>query len=489
MRIAVTGATGYIGGRLVPRLLAEGHDVVCLARSPAKLADRPWSDKVEVIKADLIGSADLDTALAGCDIAYYLVHSMGSGSDFDATDRRGAERFIDAAEKAGVKRVVYLGGLGSEDDALSDHLSSRHNVGVVLASRSVPVTEFRAAVVIGSGSVSFEMLRHLTQVLPIMTTPKWVRTRCQPIAIRDVLSFLVAGIAETSSGHRVYEIGGPDVLTYEEMMQGYASVVGLSSRLIIPVPVLSPRLSSLWVGLVTPLPINVARPLVESLRNEVVVKDDSAKVFAIPLLPFEESVRLAVTVADDPRSPTRWTDAEYSPASPMPTDPNWSGGTVYEDVRVLETNASVDHLYATFSRVGGEVGYYGFRWAWRIRGLIDTVVGGVGLRRGRRHPTDLRLGDVVDFWRVSHVIPGHRLELVSEMKMPGDAWLVWEARPTAGGSTLVQSAFFLPRGLLGRLYWFLLMPLHGPIFGRMLRSIASEATSRNDLDRTTEGQV
>jgi uncharacterized protein YbjT (DUF2867 family) len=478
MKIAVTGATGYVGGRLVPHLIAEGHHVVCVARNPGKLADRPWIDDVDVVQADLLTAPDLAECLAGCDAAFYLVHSMGSEDDFESADLRAARRFAHGASEAGVKRIVYLGGLGSDEEALSPHLSSRHDVGATLATTDVAVTEFRAAVIIGSGSVSFEMLRHLTQVLPIMTTPRWVRTKCQPIAIRDVLSYLVAGLDETAPGRTIYEIGGPDVVSYEEMMQTYASVAGLRRRVILPVPVLSPGLSSLWVGLVTPLPVKVARPLVDSLRNEVIVHDSGASVtFDVEPLPFAESVRLAINVADGRRAPTRWTDAESSPALPMPADPSWSGGTVYEDVRSADVDATAADLFEVYSKVGGETGYFGYQWAWHVRGIIDTVVGGVGLRRGRRHPTELRNGDAVDFWRVVSVSEGQRLELSAEMKLPGDAWLVWSADDHSNGATLTQMAFFIPRGLFGRLYWLALWPFHGKIFGGMLRNIANEAVS------------
>ena len=480
MRIAVTGATGYIGGRLIPQLLSAGHDVVCLARTPAKLADRPWFSEVEVVRADLLESADLAPALANCEAAYYLVHSMGGGEGFEDTDRRAALNFATASEASGVDRIIYLGGLGSDDETLSSHLASRHEVGDALASTSVPVIEFRAAVIIGSGSVSFEMLRHLTQVLPAMTTPKWVRTHCQPIAIRDVLTYLVAALDDDTSGHTIYEIGGPDVLTYEDMMQTYASVAGLPKRLILPVPVLSPGLSSLWIGLVTPLPVNIARPLVDSLRHEVIVHDPSAlERFDVPLLGFRESVELAVDVSDGLRAPTRWTDAETSPAKPMQADPDWSGGTLFEDSRNAESSAAPHDLFWAFSRVGGTVGYYGFDWAWQLRGLLDILVGGVGLRRGRRHPTEIRKGDAVDFWRVADVVPDKRLELAAEMKVPGGAWLVWDVEQADGGSILHQRAFFRPRGLTGRLYWYALLPFHGPIFKGMLANIVAAAEERS----------
>lgn len=480
MRIAVTGATGYIGGRLVPQLLAEGHDVVCLARSPGKLDDRPWVEDVDIRRADLLTSDDLDEALAGCDVAYYMVHSMGAGAGFEDADRRAAERFAEASRDAGVSKIIYLGGLGVDDESLSPHLASRHEVGDALAGRGVPVIEFRAAVIIGSGSVSFEMLRYLTQVLPAMTTPRWVRTKGQPIAIRNVLSYLVAAIDDDTTGHTIYEIGGPDVLTYEDMMQTYASVAGLPKRLIIPVPVLSPGLSSLWIGLVTPLPVNIARPLVDSLKHEVVVHDPTAtERFDVDLIGFRRSVELAVEVADGLRPPTRWSDAEAStPARPMAADPSWSGGTLFEDKRTTTTSAAPADVFWAFSRVGGDVGYYGFDWAWRLRGLIDTLVGGVGLRRGRRHPADIRPGDAIDFWRVAAVEDGHRLELAAEMKLPGTAWLVWNVEPTDDGAVLSQEAFFEPKGLFGRLYWLALLPFHGLIFGQMLRRITAAAEDR-----------
>lgn len=486
MRIAVTGATGYIGGRLVPQLLAEGHELVCLARTPAKLADRPWFDDVTIHQTDLLATPNLAALLEGVEVAYYLVHSMGSGGAFEASDMAAARRFAIAAKSAGVSRIIYLGGLGSDDEDLSPHLASRHDVGAELSAHGVAVTEFRAAVIIGSGSVSFEMLRHLTQVLPIMTTPIWVRTKCQPIAIRDVLNYLVAALDDDRPGHAVYEIGGPDILTYEEMMQTYAEVAGLPHRLILPVPVLSPSLSSLWIGLVTPLPVAIARPLVESLRHEVVVtNDDARRRFDVRLTGFRRSVELAVDMSEGLRVPTRWSDAETSPARPIAADPSWSGGTMFEDRRSIEATASAADVYWAFTRVGGTVGYYGFDWAWRIRGFIDTIVGGVGLRRGRRHPTEVRHGDSIDFWRVAAVEDGKRLELAAEMKLPGEAWLVWEAEPLATGRTAIhQAAYFRPRGLLGRLYWYSLLPLHGLIFARMLRSTAHAAEARSLGDGT-----
>jgi uncharacterized protein YbjT (DUF2867 family) len=482
MRILVTGATGYIGGRLIPALLERGHQVRCLARDPAKLSQHPWRSQVEVAQGDVLDRASLDTALAGCDASYYLVHSMdGSGDDFGQRDRSAAAIFRDAAADAGLHRIVYLGGLG-RGNGLSPHLASRQEVGRVLADGPVPVTELRAAVIIGSGSVSFEMVRHLTEVLPIMITPRWVGTRCQPIAIRNVLQILANVLDEPGGDDHVYEIGGPDVLTYADMMAGYAEVAGLRPRILVSVPVLTPALSSLWVGLVTPLPTGVARPLVESLRNEVVVTDlGDTRRLAGELIPYRAAVEAALRRSGNREVATRW-DAAGGPALPLPTDPNWSGGLLVADQRSIHVDASPEEVFRAFSRIGGDVGYHGFDWAWQLRGLFDSLIGGVGLRRGRRDPDFVRPGEAVDFWRVAVVEPGRRLQLYAEMKLPGDAWLEWEVVPTADGSRLIQSAHFAARGLLGRAYWYALVPFHVVIFGRMIRSIGRYAEEHDPQD-------
>jgi uncharacterized protein YbjT (DUF2867 family) len=484
MKIAVTGATGYIGGRLVPKLLAEGHDVVCIARNPAKLADRPWRDQVDVRTGDVLDRSSLDAALDGCEAAYYLVHSMGSAADFVDSDRVAAENFAAAADTNRLQRIIYLGGLGDETDSLSSHLASRHEVGHVLAAAATPTTELRAAVIIGSGSVSFEMLRYLTEVLPVMVTPSWVQTRCQPIAIRDVLAYLVAALDDTDADH-VYELGGPDVLTYSEMMQVYAEVAGLPRRLLVPVPVLTPRLSSLWIGLVTPLPTGVARPLVDSLRNEVVVHDDAALTrFDVDPIPFRESVEFALARSSALDIETRWSDASTSPARPFEGDPEWAGGTLFVDRQETVSPAAAADLFWAFSRIGGSVGYYVHDWAWRLRGLLDSLVGGVGLRRGRRHPEHVALHDTIDFWRVSAVEQGRRLQLSAEMKLPGDAWLEWRVESEEDEQKLVQTAYFRPRGLFGRLYWYAMYPFHAFIFRQMAERIAAVAARRTTAQAT-----
>ncbi len=477
MRILVTGATGYIGGRLVPVLLEEGHHVRCLARDPRKLSQHPWRDRVEVVHGDVLEPATLAPALEGCDAAYYLVHSMErAGEDFQDRDRRAALNFREAAAATGIDRIVYLGGLGRGDD-LSQHLASRQEVGAVLAGGPTPVTEIRAAVIIGSGSVSFEMMRYLTEVLPVMITPKWVRTRCQPIAIRNVLEILVGALSTSDRSDHLWEVGGPDRLTYEQMMRIYAEEAGLRRRLIIPVPVLSPQLSRHWIGLVTPLPTGVAKPLVNSLRNEVTVSDNSvAERLTSGLIPFREAVRSALRGSVDVA--TRWSDASASPAEAQPSDPDWAGGTLHVDEQQVRSAARPEDLFWAFSRIGGEVGYYTFDWAWKLRGMLDKAAGGVGLRRGRRHQEQLRPGEALDFWRVAAVEPGRRVQLWAEMKLPGEAWLEFSAEPDGNGSLLRQTAYFLPRGLLGRAYWLGLLPMHVLIFKRMARQIARTAETR-----------
>ncbi len=500
MRVLVTGATGYIGGRLVPYLLGRGHEVICAARTPAKLDDRPWRGDVEVARVDVLEPDTLAVASRGVDVIYHLVHSMDGEPGFAARDRRAAANVRDAAAAAGAGRIVYLGGLGREDDDLSDHLRSRQEVGRVLASGPVPVTELRAAIIIGSGSASFEMLRHLVEVLPVMTTPRWVATRCQPIAVRDVLEALCDVVETPIAAGEVYELGGPDVLTYAELMQTYAEVAGLRRRIILPVPVLSPSLSSLWVGLVTPLPTGLARPLVDSLVNEVVVRDDAfQRDLPRPMLPASEALRLALTRIQDLDVATTWASAGgatrrvggaplSSPEDPQPEDPEWAGGTVFADERVATSAAPAEALFAAVSAIGGGRGYHTPRWMWVIRGLMDKLVGGIGLSRGRRHPVLLGVGEVVDFWRVEALERPHLLRLKAEMKIPGEAWLEFRIEPHGTGSRLLQRARFHPRGLWGRLYWGVLLPFHGLIFPRMARELAREAEEIAGAGLTVAGR-
>lgn len=482
--VLVTGATGYIGGRLVPELLAAGYRVRCLVRSPTKLTGEAWLDQVEVVEGSLTEPEAVRRALAGTVAAYYLVHSMGGSADFASQDRAVAQTFREAADDtAGLEQIVYLGGLGDEGDAhLSHHLRSRHEVGRVLAEGRVPVTELRAAVIIGSGSASFEMLRNLTDVLPVMITPRWVSTRCQPIAIRDVLHWLVAALGAPGARGRVLEMGGPDVVTYEAMMRTYAEVAQLRRRLVIRVPLLTPRLSSHWVGLVTPLPVGLAQPLIDSLVNEVVVRDGSLQeVMPHRALTFRESVELAIRRVEDLAVPSRWSDANLpgrTPADPLPTDPDWAGGTLLRDDQSAVSAAPATALYRTVAGIGGDRGWYVHDRLWTLRGIVDVLLGGVGMRRGRRHPDDLHAGDALDFWRVEAADEPDLLRLRAEMRLPGDAWLEWRIEAVGSGSVLHQQALFHPKGLPGRAYWYALAPFHAVIFGQLCRRLAREAEAR-----------
>ncbi len=472
--VLVTGASGYIGGRLVPELLARGHRVRCLARDPRKLEPAPWHDAVDVVRADI--AEDLTEAMAGIEVAVFLVHSIGEGSDWVERERTIAENFRRSAERAGVRRIVYLGGLGDDDTELSDHLRSRHDVGRVLAEGPVETVELRAAVVIGSGSASFEMLRYLTEVLPVMVTPKWVRTPCQPISIRDVLRYLVATIEAPAPLSGILEIGGPDVVSYAELMAAYAEQAGLTKRRLIPVPVLTPRLSSLWIGLVTPVPAQLARPLVDSLVNSVVVTDHRAEqVFPFERVPLTEALRKAIGRTAVGDVPTKFDDASSPVWQSAATDPAWTGGTELTDVRRVVVAADPQRTWEAVCRVGGERGWYRGELLWQARGLLDQVAGGPGLRRGRRHPDHLAIGEPVDFWRVEDLEVGRRLVLWAEMRLPGVAWLEWTIEPVDGGSLLVQTARFRPRGLFGRAYWYAVAPFHRLVFPGLLDGIARDA--------------
>ncbi|MEW2630854.1 SDR family oxidoreductase [Streptomyces sp. NPDC048389] len=485
LRCLVTGASGYIGGRLVPELLEAGHRVRCLARTPGKLRDHPWSGDVEVVKGDVTDAASMTDAMRGIDVAYYLVHALGSGSGFEETDRRAARDFAEAAHAAGVRRIVYLGGLtprGVPQGSLSPHLRSRAEVGRIFIDAPVPATVLRAAVVIGSGSASFEMLRYLTERLPVMITPSWVHTRVQPIAVRDVLRYLVGSAAMPGHVDRAFDIGGPDVLTYREMMRRYAAVAGLRQRLIVPVPVLTPRLSSHWVGLVTPVPASIARPLTESLRHEVVCQEhEIARYVPDPPghpLPFDEALALALRRVRQAQVATRWSSAGLpgAPSDPLPTDPDWAGGSLYQDERQLTVQASREALWKVIEGIGGDNGWYSFPLAWAVRGWLDRFVGGVGLRRGRRDAERLRVGDSLDFWRVEEIEAGRLLRLRAEMRLPGLAWLeMYAEHDDEGRTSYRQRALFHPRGLFGHFYWWSVSPFHAVVFGGMARNITQAA--------------
>ena len=483
----VTGATGYVGGRLVPELLEAGYRVRVMARTPSKLEGRPWQPHVEVAEADAHDPEAVRAALEGVDVAYYLLHSIGTGKDFAATERRTAEIFASAASSAGVRRIVYLGGLDPEGEDLSEHLASRSEVGKVLLASGVPTAVLRAGVIIGSGSASFEMLRYLTERLPVMVTPRWVHSRIQPIAIRDVLRYLVGCADLPPDVNRGFDIGGPDVLTYLDMMQRFAAVAGLKKRRILPVPVLSPSLSSHWVNLVTPVPRGLARPLVESLRNTAVVSEhDIAKYVPDPpegLIGYERAVELALTKIQSLDVPTSWSSAALrgAPSEPLPSDPDWAGGSLYVDEREREVAATPQQLWRIIEGIGGTRGWYSFSIGWRIRGLVDRLAGGPGLRRGRRNPDNLLPGDSLDWWRVETVEEGKLLRLRAEMRLPGLAWLelsIGEADVDGDGAvntTFRQRALFHPHGIAGHLYWWAVWPFHGLVFGSMQRNIAAAA--------------
>ncbi|GHG61580.1 SDR family oxidoreductase [Streptomyces griseocarneus] len=481
----VTGASGYIGGRLVPELLDAGHRVRCLARTPEKLRDHPWADRVEVVRGDVTDAESLAGAMRGVDVAYYLVHALGTGKTFEDTDRRAARLFAEQARAAAVGRLVYLGGLtpaGVDERNLSPHLRSRAEVGRILLGSGVPTTVLRAAVIIGSGSASYEILRYLTERLPLMVTPSWVRTRIQPVAVRDVLRYLVAGARLPADVNRAFDIGGPDVLTYRDMMQAYAAVAGLPRRIVLPVPVLTPRLSSLWIGLVTPVPGSIARPLAESLRHEVVCREhDIARHVPDPpagLIGVEEALRLAQQRVRDAQVVTRWSSAAVpgAPSDPLPTDPDWAGGSLYADHREGTVDAPPERLWRVIEGIGGENGWYSFPLAWAARGWLDRLVGGVGLRRGRRDAHRLRVGDSLDFWRVEEIEPGRLLRLRAEMRLPGLAWLEMSVdRDPDGRTRYRQRALFHPHGLLGHAYWWSVSPFHAVVFGGMAKNITQAA--------------
>lgn len=473
--VLVSGATGYVGGRLVPALLAAGYPLRVMVRDAARLARRAWLDQVEVVEADVLRPDTLRPALAGVSAAYYLIHSMRGGESFRERDHQAALDFGLAARAAGVERIIYLGGLGNPDADLSQHLRSRQETGEMLARAGVPVTEFRAAIIVGAGSLSFELIRDLTERLPAMVCPRWVYTRVQPIAVDDILSYLVAALQTPASAGRVIEIGGTDVTTYGGMMLGYAEARRLR-RWLVPVPVLTPRLSSYWVHLVTPIPSDIAAPLIEGLRNEVVVRQPIAAELFPHIHPIGYSAALQAALArlESGEIDTTWMDALASSQGDRPALVLASREGMILERRQTAVEATPDAIYATLTSLGGERGWLTYNWAWRLRGALDRLVGGVGLRRGRRHPLDLRPGDALDFWRVEIAEPNRLLRLRAEMKVPGRAWLQFEIAPGTPAA-LTQTALFAPRGLFGLLYWYGLYPLHSLIFSSLVEAIRREA--------------
>lgn len=483
--IFVAGASGYIGGRLVPRLLEAGYRVRALARNPDKLAQRPWGKhpRLDIVKGDVLSLESLTQAVAPCRAAYYLVHSMVPGvDDFAAADRMAATHMATAAAAANLEQIIYLSGLGEEAPELSHHLQSRSEVGTCLRRGKTPVTILRAAMIIGSGSASFEILRYLVEHLPVMITPRWLNTPCQPIAVRNVLYYLMGCLEQPETIGQTFDIGQPNITNYRELMDIYAEEAGLPKRLIIPVPILTPRLSSYWIHLVTPVPAAIARPLAEGLKNPVICTDNRiTNILPQELFDARRAIRLAIDRIQQHQVETTWTDsgtvrpAEWS----FPGDPNWAGGNILEDSRQIRIAATPQELWPAVTSLGGDSGYYYADWLWRLRGLLDRLGGGVGLRRGRRNPTQLYPGDALDFWRVVQIKEGEYLLLSAEMKVPGEAVLSFTLTDGGDGSTqLRQTARFLPRGLTGLLYWYAVAPFHFFVFNGMLRGIAKKSQHR-----------
>ncbi|MDP9337297.1 MAG: SDR family oxidoreductase [Acidobacteriota bacterium] len=466
--VLIAGASGYVGGRLLGILESRGQRVRCLARRPEALRERV-ADATEVVPGDVLEPASLPAAMAGVHTAYYLVHAMASASSFESEDRTAAETFAAAARAAGVRRIIYLGGLG-RGEQLSVHLRSRQEVGRILRHSGVPTIEFRTSIIVGSGSVSFEIVRALVEKLPVMTTPTWVRTRTQPIAIEDVVAYLIEALDAAVQCSKVFEIGGSDQVSYLDLMKEYARQRGLK-RWMIPVPVLSPRLSSLWLGIVTPVYARVGRELVESLRNQTIVTDQSAaEVFSVRPLGFRAALKRALVNEDQEFARTRWSDA-FSSARPSP---QWGGnkfGRRIVDSRSIQVPFSPAAAFQPIERLGGATGWYYGNWLWRTRGVLDLLFRGAGMRRGRRSPTRLFAGDTVDFWRVEKIEPARLLRLAAEMRLPGRAWLQFEVEPAPCGSLVRQTAIFDPVGLMGQLYWYLLYPIHRFMFAGMLAGI------------------
>jgi len=482
--ILVTGATGYVGGRLVPALLDAGYQVRAMARNLEKVACRPWASHphLELVQGDVLDLASLKQAASGCHAAYYLVHSMIAQKEkFAQADRKAAQNMVTAANASNLQQIIYLGGLANASDAsLSKHLQSRNEVAEILQSGSVPTTDLRTPMILGSGSASFEIMRYLVERLPVMTTPRWVHSLNQPIAIRDVIAYLIGCLAHPETIGKTYDIGGPDILTYRDLLDIYAEEAGLSKRFIIPVPVLTPTLSALWIHLISPVPKSIALPLTEGLTSDAICAENRIKqIIPLELLSCRQAIRLALDRIRQEQVDSCWMDAGQllTPEWAHCGDASWAGGTILQCGYRARFKASAQDVWQPIKRIGGQSGWYFGNWLWHLRGMIDRLVGGVGTRRGRRHPTEIGVGDALDFWRVLEVEPVRKLLLVAEMKLPGEALLEIQIKAEADDrSELIMLSRFLPRGLLGILYWYALYPFHQWIFAGMLKGIAREIT-------------
>ncbi|WP_299165411.1 SDR family oxidoreductase [uncultured Arthrobacter sp.] len=479
--VLVTGATGYIGGRLVSRLVEDGRRVRVVVRSPQKLRDVPWAPQVEVVEGDLKDAETMRRACEGVSTLYYLVHSMGSGRGFEEREAHIASTVATAAAQASVRRIVYLGGLHPEGVKLSTHMRSRVAVGEALLASGVPTIAFQAGVVIGSGSASFEMIRHLADVLPVMPAPKWVLNRIEPIAVRDVISYLLGALDLPEGLNRTFDIGSGDVLTYADMMKRYAEAAGLPQRTVLALPVLTPRLAGHWVNLVTPIPRAMAMPLIESLQHDAVTAEADINDY-LPqpeggFTDYRTAVGLALNKMSAGEVETSWAGASQrdAVADPLPSDPQWAGHAVYKDERTFRSSAPAPAVWTVIEGIGGENGWYSWPVAWAARGWLDKLAGGVGLRRGRRHSSELMAGEALDFWRVEELVRGEKLRLRAEMKLPGRAWLELSVVPDGDASEYRQRAIFFPKGLAGRLYWLGVLPFHGVVFSSMARNITRRA--------------
>ncbi|MCA9806650.1 MAG: SDR family oxidoreductase [Cyanobacteria bacterium HKST-UBA06] len=486
--VLVLGATGYVGGRLVPLLLEAGVRVRAVSRSISKLRNRPWANhpNVELMAADALDADAVDRAVSGCSHVYYLVHSMNAThhDHFEQVDRTAACLLRDTAARHNVQQIIYLSGLGVNDPkrTLSPHLRSRTEVALIMSEGPTPLTVLRAAMIIGSGSASFEILRYIVERLPAMITPKWVDTPCQPIAIRNVLQYLMGCLNNPATFNDMFDIGGDDILTYAELMNTYARCAGLRPRWIVSIPFFTTTISSWWIGLVTPVPNYIARPLAEGLRNPVVCQENRIRDLIVQkVFTAEEAINLALLRVKDNQVTSHWTDAGEMPdaALPYPGDPDWSGGTYYQDNREIIIEGRLEDVWQPVVEIGGASGYYSSRLLWQIRGAMDLLFGGVGYGRGRKDQHTVSVGDALDCWRVIRVEPPERLHLKAEMKVPGEAYLQYRLRQVSPNRVaLIQSAMFIPKGLLGLLYWWAVSPVHNVVFDGMLSGIAKAAPGR-----------